>query len=154
RMSFLLLGSGLPHIEGELYQIKSLSKNDFNVYLGYNEGLSHKLYAGADFLVMPSRVEPCGLNQMYSMRYGTLPLVRRVGGLKDTVIDYEEKGGYGICFNQAAVGDITHAFWRATELYQKKDKLNALRKRMMTFDFSWESSVKKYLDVYESIRNL
>ena len=82
--------------------LKPMSNNDYNVYIGYNETLSHIMYAGADFLLMPSRVEPCGLNQMYSMRYGTVPMVRRTGGLKDTVIDYGDPGGYGICYEHAA----------------------------------------------------
>jgi len=151
RMNFLVLGSGFPEVEAELSAMKALSQRDYNAYIGYNETLSHLMYAGADFLLMPSRVEPCGLNQMYSMRYGTVPMVRRVGGLKDTVIDYGESDGYGICYNYTAVGDITHAVWRAVELYHDKKNLATIRKRMMALDFSWEASVKKYIDVYNSI---
>ncbi|MBL0133523.1 MAG: glycogen synthase [Chitinophagaceae bacterium] len=151
RMNFLVLGSGFPEVEAELSAMKALSQRDYNAYIGYNETLSHLMYAGADFLLMPSRVEPCGLNQMYSMRYGTVPMVRRIGGLKDTVIDYGEPDGYGICYNYTAVGDITHAVWRAVELYHDKKNLSAIRKRMMALDFSWEASVKKYIDVYNSI---
>lgn len=152
RMNFLILGSGFPNVEDDLAQLKSIAQHDYNVYIGYNETLSHKMYAGADFLVMPSRVEPCGLNQMYAMRYGTVPLVRRVGGLKDTVVDYGEPDGYGICFNHTAVGDLTHAFWRAVELYHAPETLKAVRKKMMNLDFSWESSIRKYLDLYQRIR--
>ena len=83
KMCFLILGSGFPEVEEQLERLKQLSQNDYNVYIGYNESLSHLMYSGADFLLMPSRVEPCGLNQMYSMRYGTVPMVRRTGGLKD-----------------------------------------------------------------------
>ncbi len=90
---------------------------------------------------MPSRVEPCGLNQMYSMRYGTVPMVRRTGGLKDTVIDFGDVNGYGICYNHTSIPDITHAVWRAAELYHHKEKMNHIRQRMMKLDFSWESSV-------------
>ena len=151
RMNFLVLGSGFPEVEAELSAMKVLSQRDYNAYIGYNETLSHLMYAGADFLLMPSRVEPCGLNQMYSMRYGTVPMVRRIGGLKDTVIDYGESDGYGICYNYTAVGDITHAVWRAVELYHDKKNLATIRKRMMALDFSWEASVKKYIDVYNSI---
>ncbi len=139
-------------MEVALSNLKALAQHDYNVFIGYNEALSHKMYAGADFLLMPSRVEPCGLNQMYSMRYGTVPMVRRIGGLKDTVVDYGEEGGYGICYNHTAVGDISHAVWRAVELYQNKEAFAAVRKRMMALDFSWETSVKKYIDVYNSIR--
>ena len=89
------------------------------------------MYAGADFLLMPSRVEPCGLNQLYAMRYGTMPLVRRTGGLGDTVVDFGEEGGYGICFNHASLEDIHHAMDRAVTLYDDKKTLHQLRRRMM-----------------------
>ena len=99
KMNFLVLGSGFPEVEKALHGLKELSQGDYDVFLGYNETLSHQMYAGADFLLMPSRVEPCGLNQLYALRYGTVPMVRRIGGLKDTVIDYGEEDGYGICYN-------------------------------------------------------
>jgi starch synthase len=150
RMNFLVLGSGFPEVEAALLAMKSLSQYDYNVYIGYHEGLSHTMYAGMDFLLMPSRVEPCGLNQMYSMRYGTVPMVRRTGGLKDTVIDYEDPGGYGICYNNTSVGDITQAVWRATELYHQKEAVKQIRHRMMQLDFSWESSVQRYIEVYQA----
>lgn len=150
RMNFLMLGSGQPEVEAGLQAIKPMSQYDYNVFIGYNEALSHTMYAGMDFLLMPSRVEPCGLNQMYSMRYGTVPMVRRTGGLKDTVIDYGDPGGYGICYNNTSVGDITHAVWRATELYHQKDTLQQLRRQMMQLDFSWETSVQQYVNVYQA----
>ncbi len=150
RMNFLMLGSGFPEVEAGLQAIQPMSQYDYNVFIGYNEGLSHTMYAGMDFLLMPSRVEPCGLNQMYSMRYGTIPMVRRTGGLKDTVIDYGEPGGYGICYNNTSVGDITHAVYRATELYHQKDTLKQIRRQMMQLDFSWETSVQQYIDVYHA----
>ena len=152
RMNFLVLGSGQPEVEFGFEAIKSLSHYDYNVYLGYNESLSHVMYAGADFLMMPSRVEPCGLNQMYSMKYGTVPMVRRTGGLRDTVVDYGDKDGYGICFEQASIGDITHAIWRAVEMYHEKSILKKVRHRMMELDFSWENSVQQYLDLYQSLQ--
>jgi len=109
------------------------------------------MYAGADFLIMPSRVEPCGLNQMYAMRYGTIPLVRNTGGLQDTVKDFGEPNGYGICFNEATVWDITHAIYRALEIYNQPKLLKKLVTKIMKLDNSWESSAKKYLDLYQSI---
>lgn len=152
KMNFIILGSGFPEVEAQLYSLKSLAWGDYNVYIGYNEGLSHLLYAGCDFLLMPSRVEPCGLNQMYSMRYGTVPIVRNTGGLRDTVIDIGEAGGYGIRFNNAAVGDITHAIWRAVQLYAGTGIMQDIRERMMQLDFSWETSVKQYIQLYESLQ--
>jgi len=151
RMNFFILGSGFPEVENNLNGLKYLSQQDYNVYIGYNETLSHLMYAGADFLIMPSRVEPCGLNQLYAMRYGTIPMVRRTGGLKDTVIDYGEPEGYGICFNDVSVGDATQAVWRAVELYRNKNKLRELRKHMMQLDFGWETSVRQYVSVYNRI---
>jgi starch synthase len=152
RMNFLMLGSGFPEVEASLSSLKSIAQNDYNVYIGYNETLSHIMYAGLDFLLMPSRVEPCGLNQMYSMRYGTVPMVRRTGGLKDTVIDFGEKNGYGICYNNAWAGDVTHAVWRAVELYRDKEKMKQIRRHMMQLDFSWETSVKRYIEVYQGLK--
>ena len=85
------------------------------------------------------------------MRYGTVPMVRRTGGLKDTVIDYGDLNGYGICYNQASIPDITHAVWRATQTFHNKEKLHGIRQRMMTLDFSWETSVTRYIEVYEGL---
>jgi starch synthase len=151
RMNFLILGSGFPEVEAALSSLKNLAQYDYNVYIGYNEGLSHQMYAGMDFLLMPSRVEPCGLNQMYSMRYGTVPMVRRTGGLKDTVIDFGDKNGYGICYENATAGDVNHAVWRAVELYHNKEKMRQVRSLMMQLDYSWESSVKQYVAIYAEV---
>jgi starch synthase len=152
QMNFLVLGSGEPHIEYQLQAMRGPLMGYFNSQIAYNEKLSHQMYAGADFLLMPSRVEPCGLNQMYAMRYGTIPVVRRTGGLKDTVKDYGEPDGYGVCFNADSVGDITNGVYRATQLYQQKDKLKAIRKQIMQLDFSWDSSAQQYLNVYQSLK--
>lgn len=151
-MNFLVLGSGEPEVEAQLEWIKELSWGDYNVYIGYNEGLSHQMYAGADFLLMPSRVEPCGLNQLYAMRYGTVPVVRRTGGLKDTVLDIGEKDGYGITFQHASVGDITHAIFRAVQLYENPVRFDEVRRRMMALDFSWHRSAQSYLTLYKSLK--
>ncbi|HET9056027.1 MAG TPA: glycogen synthase [Chitinophagaceae bacterium] len=152
KMNFLILGSGEPEVERRLEALKAFSFGDYNVYIGYNESLSHLMYAGADFLLMPSRVEPCGLNQMYAMRYGTVPIVRKTGGLIDTVKDMGEPGGYGITHSQATVGDVCHGVWRAMELYHHKEKLEEVRKTMMNLDFSWETSVQHYIEVYQSLK--
>ena len=150
KMNFLILGSGETDTEAQLTGLQSISQGDYATYIGYNEALSHLMYAGADFLLMPSRVEPCGLNQLYVMRYGTIPLVRRTGGLLDTVIDMGDPEGYGIAFNHAAVGDITHAIFRATELYTQKTTFNHLREKIVSLDFSWEKSADEYLSLYKS----
>ena len=107
------------------------------------------MYAGADFLLMPSRVEPCGLNQMYAMRYGTVPVVRSTGGLQDTVVDMGDWEGFGIRFNNATVGDIHYSISRAVSVYNDKTHLNWMRHHMMTIDHSWESTVEDYQRIYE-----
>jgi starch synthase len=152
KMNYLVLGSGEPQVETQLELLKSFSAGDYNVYIGYNESLSHLMYAGADFLLMPSRVEPCGLNQMYAMRYGTVPVVRQTGGLRDTVVDYGEEGGYGVTHVHASVGDITHAVYRGVQLFEDKKKFRDVRKRMMKLDFSWDASAKHYIDLYKTLR--
>ncbi len=152
RMNFLILGSGDPEVEAQLNGMMPISQNDYSSYIGYNEALSHLMYAGADFLLMPSRVEPCGLNQMYAMRYGTVPLVRNTGGLRDTVKDIATPDGYGIVFEHASVGDISHAVWRGCAMYQNKEHFNSARKYMMELDFSWEKSIQQYVALYQSLK--
>lgn len=150
KMNFLVLGSGDPVVEHQLQNLRSHFLGYYNSQIGYNEKLSHQMYAGADFLLMPSRVEPCGLNQMYAMRYGTIPIVRNTGGLKDTVKDLGEEGGYGICFDNATVWDITYSVHRAVELYEQRERVNAIRKQIMRIDNSWERSAKIYINLYNS----
>ena len=152
KMNFLLLGSGDPTVERQLEAMKSNYVGYYNSQIGYNEKLAHQMYAGADFLLMPSRVEPCGLNQMYAMRYGTVPLVRSTGGLKDTVIDFGEPGGYGIRFNNASIWDITYSIHRAVELYEDTEKMDEIRETMMLINNSWEASAEKYINLYSSLR--
>jgi starch synthase len=100
---------------------------------------------------MPSRVEPCGLNQLYALRYGTMPIVRRTGGLKDTVTDIGDKDGFGICFEQASVKDIVDSIGRAIYLYQNTTALLDFRKKMMHINHSWENSAEKYIKIYQTI---
>ncbi len=153
-VNFLVLGSGDPQVENKLEEVKHQFGGYVNTYIGYNEGLSHLMYAGADFLLMPSRVEPCGLNQMYALRYGTVPMVRSTGGLKDTVKDFGDWQGYGIRFNNADVQDITQSVGRAVDLYNnKKDLYNWMRSYMMHIDNSWETSAADYIKLYEGLRS-
>jgi starch synthase len=151
--NFLILGSGEPAVEANLETVKRQLNGYVSTYIGYSEPLSHVMYAGADFLLMPSRVEPCGLNQMYALRYGTMPIVRNVGGLKDTVVDFGDPGGFGIRFDKASVWDVTYSVGRAIDLYynrkqQMKDMINV----MMNIDHSWESSAGQYISLYQSLK--
>ncbi|MFN3907699.1 MAG: glycogen synthase [Flavobacterium sp.] len=148
----VVLGSGDPNLEGEFRQMQQFYPNHFQAYIGYNEDLAHALYAGADFLLMPSRVEPCGLNQMYALRYGTIPIVRRTGGLRDTVIDMGD-GGNGICHDQVAVFDIVHSMQRALELFHQPKEWCSIRKAAMQIDHSWERVAQEYLQLYQELKN-
>jgi starch synthase len=154
KMNFLVLGSGDFWVERQLEDMRGGLMGYYNSKIGYNEKLSHQMYAGADFLLMPSRVEPCGLNQLYAMRYGTVPIVRSTGGLRDTVIDYgtPDGSGYGIRFNDATVGDITYSIHRAVQLYGQPKRLDEVRGKMMQIDNSWEISTSKYVELYESLQ--
>ena len=152
KMNFLILGSGDKRVEAQLEYLTEGYAGFYNSKIGYNEKLAHQMYAGADFILMPSRVEPCGLNQMYALRYGTIPMVRSTGGLKDTVIDFGEPNGFGICFNHASVWDITYSIHRAVELYDDKEKMTELVDQIMQIDHSWEKSAEQYIDLYNSIQ--
>lgn len=152
RINFVVLGSGDPAIESKLDQLKDTLSGSYGVYIGYEEALSHLLYAGSDFLLMPSRVEPCGLNQLYALRYGTMPIVRNVGGLRDTVIDFGDEGGFGIRFDQASPWDISYSLRRAIDLYYKEpEKLISLQRNMMSIDHSWHKAAQQYLDLYNNL---
>jgi len=152
-VNVLILGSGEPQVEWQLSQLAPHYPGNYNVFIGYNEALSHLMYAGADFLLMPSRVEPCGLNQMYAMRYGTVPVVRNTGGLRDTVVDMGDFEGWGIRFNHATAGDISYSIQRAAKLYSDDEvHLNWMRQRMMKIDNSWENATKQYLNVYGELK--
>ncbi len=148
-LNILVLGSGDPKVENELKLLGNLYYGNYHAEIGYNETLSHVMYAGADFLLMPSRVEPCGLNQMYAMRYGTIPIVRSTGGLKDTVIDVGDSDGFGIRFNYATIEDIYNSLQRALDIYKDKKLVDKMRKIMMKIDHSWESTVDAYNKIYK-----
>lgn len=152
KMNFLILGSGDKKVEDQLTYLNGNFAGYYNSRIGYNEKLAHQMYAGADFILMPSRVEPCGLNQMYALRYGTIPIVRSTGGLKDTVTDIGEPNGFGLRFNHASVWDITYSIHRAVELFDDTEKMAAIIKQIMQIDNSWEKSAEKYINLYESIQ--
>lgn len=152
-INILILGSGDNQIENKLMELSYKFPGNYNNFIGYNETLAHMVYAGADFILMPSRVEPCGLNQMYAMRYGTIPIVRKTGGLKDTVKDFGDNGN-GISHDQASVWDISYSISRAVELYKNKKELKKIREIGMKTDHSWERVCQEYIEVYNVICDL
>ncbi len=153
QLQFLLIGSGETWCEHEVMNLSSRLPN-FSAKIGYNEGLSHLIEAGSDFLIMPSRYEPCGLNQMYSLTYGTLPIVRRTGGLADTVENYNEKTGNGTGFmfdhlSPSAIYDTVG--WANSTYHDRREHIEAMRIRGMKKDFSWKKSAAAYAAMYESV---
>jgi starch synthase len=148
--NFFVIGAGDTAVESALNYLKQLYPENYNCWIGYDEASGHDAYASADFLLMPSRVEPCGLNQMYAMRYGTIPMVRDTGGLHDTVIDMGDPAGFGIKFLHADENDIVHSVERAIELYKDKAKMTKLIQQCMEIDHSWESVVLAYKKMYTS----
>lgn len=149
RLQFVLLGSGDAWLENEFRRLAADFPALCAVRIGYDNGLSHRIEAGSDFFLMPSRFEPCGLNQMYSMAYGTLPIVRATGGLADTVAGWNgKKSGTGIVFGHADHGGVEWALQRALELYQQPVAYRALRKNAMKAEFSWARSAEEHLESY------
>ena len=151
KLQMVLIGSGESWCEHEISSLSSRLPN-FKAHIGYSEELSHLIEAGSDFFLMPSRYEPCGLNQMYSLVYGTLPIVRRTGGLADTVENYDEAKGTGTGFmfddlTPRAIYDTVG--WAVWAWYNHPEQIEAMRQRAMKQDFSWEKSAKKYVALYE-----
>lgn len=151
RAGFIILGTGDKALMDTFASMQHQLSGYFDVALEYNETLAHQLYAGSDFLIMPSRVEPCGLNQMFACRYGTVPVVRSVGGLRDTIPDIGEQAGRGIRFDHFNADDASMAIYRATRVYASEEAMDGLRERIMQADFSWERSANAYAALYESI---
>ena len=149
KFTFAIIGSGDIHYQGYFNYIKNKYPNISFVYIGYNESLSHSLYAAADFLLIPSRFEPCGLTQMYAMKYGTLPIVRSTGGLADTVREFNplDSKGNGFVFWNYNADDFSFAINRALSVYHSNN-MNQARKNAMIADYSSEKSAKKYIECF------
>ena len=151
KAAFVILGTGDLRLHHAFSRMKAYFPGYFDVALEYNEGLAHTLYAGSDFLLMPSRVEPCGLNQMYALRYGTFPIVRSVGGLKDTITELSEEDGNGFRFDHFNVHEAHQAIRRAVDFFYDKKRFKKTQKEIMKIDFSWERSAKEYAGIYEEL---
>lgn len=145
-----ILGTGEPDVEESLSRLQSDFPGEVAVHIDFDPGLAHRIFAAADFMLMPSRFEPCGLNQMYSLRYGAIPIVSTVGGHPDTVTDVADPAGTGIFIETLTPEGIVAAVERGLALYEGEDWLD-LRVRAMQQDFAWKRSVDAYQDVYERI---
>jgi starch synthase len=124
--------------------------------VAYDNGLAHKIEAGADMFLMPSRYEPSGLSQMYSLKYGTVPIVRATGGLDDTIDPWDQrtKKGTGFKFQEYTGEALLRAIHQATQLYRDQDSWQKLMRNGMAKDFSWKVSAREYVRVYERVRQL
>lgn len=152
-----LQGSGEPGLEAAFREAARAQPQQVAVRIGYDEAFAHRLIAGADAILVPSRFEPCGLTQMYGLRYGTLPIVRRVGGLADTVVDATQENlradcATGFVFDAASVSALDGALQRAADVYTKdRATWDKLQRRAMAQDFSWRGAAMQYLELYRAI---
>jgi len=152
KFNAVILGSGDKDLENKAIKIANKHPRVLGVEIAYDEGLARHIYAGCDFLIMPSRFEPCGLNQLYSMRYGTIPIASHVGGLKDTVVDLS-KNGQGIVIDKLDKEALVIAIKRSIELYKDKRKFSKLIHQISQLDYSWNNSAKVYATLYSSSLN-
>ena len=147
----LIVGTGDKALEEKLTTLAELHDN-LSVNLIFSNEAAHLVEAGSDFFLMPSRYEPCGLNQMYSLRYGTIPIARKTGGLADSIVDIEEDNGTGILFETMSASAIYNAVQRAVTVYHEdNNRISTIRKRGMAVDFSWINSAVDYMKVYETV---
>jgi starch synthase len=151
-----LLGSGDPQLEGAFEAAAQAQPTHCAVRRGYDEALAHRIIAGADVIVVPSRFEPCGLTQLYGLRYGTLPLVRSVGGLADTVVDatpqtIDEQRGTGFVFLEPTSAALSDAIERAGVLWQQRKTWTRLMRTAMRQDFSWDTAAARYAELYRAL---
>jgi len=153
RVQFILLGLGSKEYEDFFRKKSQQYPKKFFAEFSFNEKLAHQIYAGSDLFLMPSFFEPCGLGQMISMRYATLPLVRAIGGLKDTVVPYEQKNGTGFLFGKYDGQELLTTIKTALRVYQNKNLWKKLQQNAMRKDFSWQTSAKKYLEIYQNLKN-
>ncbi len=151
---YVLLGSGERRYEEQWQRVAENHPDRVGVHIGFDESLAHLVEAGADVFLMPSRFEPCGLNQMYSLRYGTVPVVRATGGLDDTVVNYNERSGRGtgFKFSEYTAPSLVRTMKRALKVFGDRRKWRALQLAGMRQDFSWDVSAREYVKVYRGVR--
>lgn len=150
---FVVLGTGDRYYENQMWQIASRYPGRMSAQIFYNAALSQRIYGSADAFLMPSRFEPCGISQMIALRYGCVPIVRRTGGLVDTVFHQvpQTQQGNGFCFDRYEPLDLYTCMVRAYESYQYQDNWHQVQQRGMSTDFSWDLSAQRYIELYRSI---
>jgi len=149
KLTFILLGLGKPEYHKIFEEISERFQN-IKVFFRFDEKLAHRIYAGSDIFLVPSRFEPCGLSQLICLKYGTIPIVRKTGGLADTIIDFDKSGrrGNGFVFSKPTSTAFEYALRRALATFEMKESWMKLVKRAMSADYSWDYSAKKYLELY------
>lgn len=152
-VSVVILGTGEAQIQEGLRQAAKRHPGKVGLEIGFNEGLAHRIMAGADLFLIPSRYEPCGLTQMYALRYGTVPVVRATGGLDDTIVGFDPRSGAGngFKFSEHAAGPFLREIEGALALYKDEGIWGRIRENGMHADFSWDRSARLYLDLFESL---
>jgi len=145
---FVLLGTGNPALEAEFAAMERERPGQASVRLRFDGEYAHRIYAGADLVIIPSRYEPCGLTQMIAMRYGAVPVARRTGGLADTVVDAGDPGGNGLMFDEYRPEALWDALERALAVYSDPARWVELQRRGMESDFSWRRSARAYEELY------
>jgi starch synthase len=149
----VILGRGNERYESQFRNLAKKFPDNVSYCMEFNDELAHKIEAGCDMFVMPSRYEPCGLNQMYSIKYGTIPVVRATGGLDDVIIDFDEnrEKGNGFKFDSPTEEVLQEAITRAISRFREKDSWKKLMMQAMSYDFSWEHSAKEYIRLYNKL---
>ncbi|MEW5975040.1 MAG: glycogen synthase GlgA [Acidobacteriota bacterium] len=150
-VSMVILGTGDEKYSRFFLELQRKYPKFMGVKIAYDEALAHKIEAGSDMFLMPSRFEPCGLNQIYSLKYGTVPIVRGTGGLDDTITDYQALSGNGFKFSHYTSSELLRTVRRALEVYRNPERWQALIRRAMEMDFSWQRSARRYHELYESL---
>ena len=146
----IFLGSGDPYLEMRIRNLQNDKPDQVRCTFGYDNTLAHQIYAGADIFLMPSRYEPCGISQMISQRYGTIPIARATGGLMDTIINTTERNpGSGYLFEDLNATVFASKLTRAISDYQNNSLWPSLMATAMKMDFSWDISAQKYIDQYQ-----
>jgi len=150
-VNVIILGKGDEEIQNDVLRLARKYRRQIFVKIGYDEQFAHRVYAGSDFFIMPSRYEPCGLGQLIAMRYGTVPVARRTGGLRDTISDYQplRVSGTGFLFDDYRASSLKDCLGRALCVYMDRRRWSNLVSNAMAQDFSWERSAKEYIALYE-----
>ena len=149
----VVLGSGSEYIEKRLREMRDRRPGQLGLYIGFSNDLAHKIEAGSDMFLMPSRFEPCGLNQMYSLRYGAIPIVRAAGGLDDTIVNFDRttRQGNGFKFHEYDSTRLLEKAYEALMVYADQELWRALMQNAMRADFSWKASAARYSELYERL---